>query len=44
VAATNPSKRVATTDEIATAALWLASDSASYVVGQDIVIDGGASA
>jgi NAD(P)-dependent dehydrogenase (short-subunit alcohol dehydrogenase family) len=44
VAATNPSKRVATTDEIATAALWLASDSACYVVGQDIVIDGGASA
>lgn len=44
VAATNPSKRVATTDEIAAAALWLASDSASYIVGQDIVIDGGASA
>ena len=44
VAATNPSKRVATTDEIAAAALWLASESASYVVGQDIVIDGGASA
>jgi NAD(P)-dependent dehydrogenase (short-subunit alcohol dehydrogenase family) len=44
VAATNPSKRVATTNEIATAALWLASDSASYIVGQDIVIDGGASA
>jgi NAD(P)-dependent dehydrogenase (short-subunit alcohol dehydrogenase family) len=44
VAATNPSKRVATTDEIAATALWLASDSASYIVGQDIVIDGGASA
>ncbi|WP_111781498.1 SDR family oxidoreductase [Agrobacterium tumefaciens] len=44
VAATNPSRRVASTDEIAAAALWLASDSASYVVGQDIVIDGGASA
>lgn len=44
VAATNPSARVATTNEIANAALWLASDAAAYVVGQDIVIDGGASA
>lgn len=44
VAATNPSARVATTNEIADAALWLASDAAAYVVGQDIVIDGGASA
>jgi NAD(P)-dependent dehydrogenase (short-subunit alcohol dehydrogenase family) len=44
IAATNPSKRVATTDEIAGAALWLASDNASYIVGQDVVIDGGASA
>lgn len=44
VAATNPSARVATTTEIADAALWLASDAAAYVVGQDIVIDGGASA
>lgn len=43
VAATNPSKRVATTGEIAAAALWLASDGASYIVGQDVVIDGGAS-
>lgn len=43
VAATNPSKRVATTDEIAAAALWLASEGASYIVGQDVVIDGGAS-
>jgi NAD(P)-dependent dehydrogenase (short-subunit alcohol dehydrogenase family) len=44
VAATNPSKRVATTAEIASAALWLASADAAYIVGQDIVIDGGASA
>lgn len=43
VAATNPSNRVATTDEVAAAALWLASATASYIVGQDIVIDGGAS-
>lgn len=44
VAATNPSARVATKNEIADAALWLVSDAAAYVVGQDIVIDGGASA
>jgi NAD(P)-dependent dehydrogenase (short-subunit alcohol dehydrogenase family) len=44
VAATNPSKRVATTGEVAASALWLASEAASYIVGQDIVIDGGASA
>jgi len=44
VAATNPSKRVATTTEIAAAELWLASADADYIVGQDIVIDGGASA
>jgi len=44
VAATNPSKRVATTTDIAAAALWLASAEADYIVGQDIVIDGGASA
>lgn len=44
VAATNPSKRVATTDEIASAALWLASADAAYIVGQNIIIDGGASA
>ncbi len=44
VAATNPSRRVAATEEIAAAALWLASHEAAYIVGQDIVIDGGASA
>ncbi|TCQ02433.1 NAD(P)-dependent dehydrogenase (short-subunit alcohol dehydrogenase family) [Rhizobium sp. PP-F2F-G36] len=44
MALTNPSKRVARPEEIATTAIWLASDAASYVVGQDIVIDGGASA
>jgi NAD(P)-dependent dehydrogenase (short-subunit alcohol dehydrogenase family) len=43
IAATNPSKRVASTSEIAATALWLASDSASYIVGQDVIIDGGAS-
>ncbi|AWN52877.1 SDR family NAD(P)-dependent oxidoreductase [Methylobacterium sp. 17Sr1-1] len=44
IAATNPSRRVAQPTEIAGAALWLASGAAGYIVGQDIVIDGGASA
>ncbi|BCH65236.1 short-chain dehydrogenase [Agrobacterium vitis] len=43
IAATNPCKRVASTSEIAANALWLASDYASYIVGQDVIIDGGAS-
>lgn len=43
VAATNPSGRVASREEIASAIVWLASPEASYIVGQDIVIDGGAS-
>jgi NAD(P)-dependent dehydrogenase (short-subunit alcohol dehydrogenase family) len=44
IAATNPSKRVAQPDEIAAAAVWLATDAAAYIVGQDIIMDGGASA
>ncbi|HEY4201565.1 MAG TPA: SDR family oxidoreductase [Devosiaceae bacterium] len=43
IAATNPSKRVASREEIASAVLWLASDGAGYIVGQDIIVDGGAS-
>lgn len=43
VASANPSKRVAKLDEISSAVLWLCSDGAGYVVGQDLVIDGGAS-
>ncbi|WP_082675463.1 SDR family NAD(P)-dependent oxidoreductase [Aureimonas ureilytica] len=43
IASTNPSKRVASTEEIAKAVLWLVSSDASYIVGQDILIDGGAS-
>ncbi len=43
IAVTNPSKRVARTDEIAAAVLWLCSDAAAYMVGQDLILDGGAS-
>ena len=43
VASVNPSKRVAKLEEISSAILWLCSDGAAYVVGQDLVIDGGAS-
>ncbi|MCK9932539.1 SDR family oxidoreductase [Frankia sp. Mgl5] len=41
---TVPAGRVADTSEIATAILWLASDEARYVVGTDLVIDGGTTA
>jgi NAD(P)-dependent dehydrogenase (short-subunit alcohol dehydrogenase family) len=44
IAATNPSRRVARPEEIADMALWLASGAADYIVGQDILVDGGASA
>ncbi|MEV4398618.1 SDR family oxidoreductase [Nonomuraea sp. NPDC049607] len=39
-----PIGRVATPEEIAAAALWLSSPESSFVVGQDHVIDGGATA
>ncbi|MFF7234652.1 glucose 1-dehydrogenase [Streptomyces sioyaensis] len=39
-----PLGRVATTQEIANAVLWLTSDQSSFVVGHDLVIDGGATA
>lgn len=43
IASTNPSKRVAKLEEITSAVLWLCSNGAAYMVGQDLVIDGGAS-
>ena len=43
MASTNPSRRVASLTEISSAVLWLCSEGAGYVVGQDLVIDGGAS-
>jgi NAD(P)-dependent dehydrogenase (short-subunit alcohol dehydrogenase family) len=42
--ATQPVPRIGQPDEIGFAALYLASDEASYVTGQVIVIDGGATA
>ncbi|WP_429933021.1 SDR family NAD(P)-dependent oxidoreductase [Agrobacterium vitis] len=43
IATVNPSKRVAQPEEIAATAHWLASEVAAYIVGQDIIVDGGAS-
>jgi NAD(P)-dependent dehydrogenase (short-subunit alcohol dehydrogenase family) len=39
----SPSKRFGTTDEVAKVALFLASDDSTYVVGEEIVVDGGMS-
>ncbi|RPE43847.1 NAD(P)-dependent dehydrogenase (short-subunit alcohol dehydrogenase family) [Streptomyces sp. Ag109_O5-1] len=41
LATTVPIGRVATTEEIVNAVLWLASDESSFVVGHDLVVDGG---
>lgn len=39
----SPSKRFGTPEEIAKTALFLASDDSSYIVGEEIVVDGGMS-
>ncbi len=39
----SPSKRFGTPDEVAKVALFLASDDSTYVVGEEIVVDGGMS-
>ncbi|MEU8549207.1 SDR family NAD(P)-dependent oxidoreductase [Streptomyces roseoverticillatus] len=44
VAGTVPIGRVAETEEIVAAVQWLASDAASFVVGHDLVADGGMTA
>ncbi|TCO60609.1 SDR family NAD(P)-dependent oxidoreductase [Actinocrispum wychmicini] len=39
-----PIGRVATVDEIANAVVWIAGDQAGYLVGHDLVVDGGVTA
>jgi 3-oxoacyl-[acyl-carrier protein] reductase len=39
-----PAKRLGEADEVADAVLYLASDSASYLTGQVLVLDGGLTA
>ncbi len=43
IQARSPIKRLGTPDEIAKVALFLASDDSSYIVGEEIVVDGGIS-
>lgn len=43
LAATCPMERIGTAEEVARAVMFLLSDSASYIQGQTIVVDGGAS-
>jgi NAD(P)-dependent dehydrogenase (short-subunit alcohol dehydrogenase family) len=39
-----PMRRAGVSDDVASAALWLASDASAFVTGQDLAVDGGISA
>lgn len=41
LAAMHPMKRIGTADEVARAVVWLCSESASYITGAELAIDGG---
>ncbi|HEY5813261.1 MAG TPA: glucose 1-dehydrogenase [Terrimicrobiaceae bacterium] len=41
LSAQNPSGRIGTPEEVASAVLWLASAGAAFTTGQDIIVDGG---
>jgi NAD(P)-dependent dehydrogenase (short-subunit alcohol dehydrogenase family) len=41
--ANSPAQRVGTTDDVAKAVLFLASDDASYITGANLLVDGGIS-
>ncbi|MBS1533169.1 MAG: SDR family oxidoreductase, partial [Bacteroidetes bacterium] len=41
IAAKHPVGRLATVDEIANAVMWLCSDHASFVIGSNLMVDGG---
>ncbi|HEX5364070.1 MAG TPA: SDR family oxidoreductase, partial [Gallionella sp.] len=43
IASRSPIKRFGTPEEVAKVALFLASDDSAYVVGEEIVVDGGIS-
>ena len=44
IEAQNPTGRVGTPEEIASAVLWLSSPDAAFTTGQDIIVDGGVTA
>ena len=41
VSTQNPVGRIGTSEEIASAVLWLSSPGAAFTTGQDIIVDGG---